>query len=456
MAAAAAPARQRRRILVTAMIVLATLLGVLAIAAVWLNRQALNTDNWATSSSQLLESPAVRTALSAYLVDQAYSAYDVPAELRRVLPPRAQPLAAPAASGLRDLAEKGVDTLLQRPRVQGLWEEANRRAHQRLMQVLDDGSGAVSTQNGTVVLDLGTLLGQAAGGIGVAQRIAAKVPPGAGQITILHSNQLATAQDAVALLRKLPLLLLALALGLYAGAVALAGGWRREALRSVGIGLLVAGAAGLLIRTLAGNAVVDALAPTAAARPAAQDVWTIASSQLGIAAQATLLYGVFVILAAWLAGPTRVAVGARTAMAPYLPDARYAFGGAALLLLLLIWWGPTPATRNPVALLVFAGLIALGVELLRREVAREHPGASTQVAAEQRRAWLARTRERMSGAVGRVQVRHHAGSAGAAEEGSRLDTLERLGRLHGTGVLDDAEFAAEKQRLLGREPGRDQ
>lgn len=423
----------------TTTVVVATLLGILTIAAVWLNRQALNTDNWATSSSQLLESAAVRSALSAYLVNQAYSAYDVPAELRKVLPPRAKPLAGPAAGGLRDIAEKGVNALLQRPRVQALWEEANRRAHARLMQVLEGGSGAVSTQNGTVVLDLGTLLANTSGGIGVGQKVAAKVPPGAGDITILHSNQLATAQDAVSILRKLPIVLLVLTLGLYAGAVALARGWRREALRSVGIGLVVAGAGALLIRGWAGNAVVSAVATTAAARPAAQDVWTIGSSQLGIAAQATILYGIFVIVAAWLAGPTRAAVAARTSAAPYLRDARYAYGAAALLLLLLIWWGPTPATRNPVALLVLAALLAFGVELLRRQTAREHPDATLEAAADRRRAWLAHARERVSS----MPRRRHT------TDDTRFDALERLGHLHDTGVLDDAEFAAEKQRLLG-------
>ena len=386
MAPAAAPARPRRRLLVTAMIVVATLLGILSIASLWLNRQALNTDNWATSSSQLLESAAVRDALSAYLVDQAYAAYDVQGEISKVLPPRAQPLAAPAAGGLRNLAEQGVDKLLQRPRVQGLWEEANRRAHQRLMQVLNGGSGAISTQNGTVVLDLGTLLSNTASGIGAGQKVASKLPPGAGQITILHSNQLATAQDAVQILRKLPIVLLILTFGLFGGAVALAAGWRREALRSVGIGFIVAGAVGLLIRSIAGNEVVNALAPTAASRPAAEDVWTIASSQLGIAAQATIFYGIVVVLAAWLAGPAGVAVRLRTWAAPYLPEARYAWGAWGLLLLLLIWWNPTPATHDPLALLVFAALLAVGIEALRRQTAREHPPpAADEPAADEER-----------------------------------------------------------------------
>lgn len=356
------------------LVVLGTLAAFLAIDAIWVNRQALNTDNWAETSSELLDSPAVRSAVAAYLVDEAYAAYDVPGELREVLPPRAKPLAGPAAGGLRDLAERGVEALLQRPRVQALWEEANRRAHQRLMAILEDGSGAVSTSGGIVTLDLGTLLQETSDGIGVGSRVADKVPPGTGTITIARSDQLETAQDAVRILRKLPIVLLVVALGLFAIAIGVAGR-RREALRLVGAGFVAAGVAALLARGAAGKEVVGAFASTSAAEPAAEDVWTIATSQLVTAATASIGYGVVIVIAAWLAGPTRAAVRARTWAAPYLRDPNYAYGAAGALLLLVIVWGPTPATRNPLALLLMAVLLAAGVELLRRQTAREHPVA---------------------------------------------------------------------------------
>ena len=45
-----------------------TMLAVLAIFAVWANRQLLNPDNWANTSTQLLEHPEIRAATSNYLV----------------------------------------------------------------------------------------------------------------------------------------------------------------------------------------------------------------------------------------------------------------------------------------------------------------------------------------------------------------------------------------------------
>jgi hypothetical protein len=46
------------------------------------------------------------------------------------------------------------------------------------------------------------------------------------------------------------------------------------------------------------------------------------------------------------------------------------------------------------------------------------------------------------------------GARTAAPEDARLDQLERLAHLHDTGVLDDAEFRAEKTRLINGDPAR--
>jgi hypothetical protein len=485
--------RPRRRALVTALVVVGTIAAFGAVLALWANRQALNTDNWADTSTKLLESPAVRTAVSGYLVDQAYTSFDVTGELRGVLPKQAKPLAGPAASGLRNLAQQGIDELLQRPAIQSLWKQANRQAHARLMDVLNGGGHGVSTQNGTVTLDLGTLLQETANGIGVGQQAAERVQPGSAQITILHSDQLKTAQDVVRALRALPVVLLAVMLLCFGAAIGLAGR-RREAVRSIGVGLIVSGIAALIARTVAGHAVVNALATTEAARPAAQDAWSIGTSQLVVAAESTIAYGVVVIVAAWLAGPTQVAVSTRRTAAPYLRDARIAYGGLAALMLIVIVWRPTPATHNAIAVLAFTALLAAGLELLRRQTAREHPNATLATAGAAQRDWFERARGSASAAVGRAQerlaqARDSAGAAasraaartsggpgpgglaqagappsaagapaaapapGAAEQAAaRIDALERLARLRDAGVLDEQEFAAEKRRLLEQPP----
>ena len=133
-----APAtRPRRRILVTTLVVVASILSLFSIMALWANRQVLNTDNWASSSSKLLESSAIRTSVATFLVDKLYANVNVQGELQQALPAQFKPLAGPAAGGLRNLAQQGVEQLLQRPRVQALWENANRAAQKQLLKLLE-------------------------------------------------------------------------------------------------------------------------------------------------------------------------------------------------------------------------------------------------------------------------------------------------------------------------------
>jgi hypothetical protein len=246
---------------------------------------------------------------------------------------------------------------------------------------------------------------------------------------VLRSDELGLAQDLVDLLKTLAWVLVGLALGLYALAIYLARGWRREALRATGIGFAFAGLTVLVVRSFAGDALTDALAKTDSVKPAIEATWSIGTSLLQEAAAATLAYGVVIVLAAWLAGPTGLAIACRRALAPYLRDPRYAYGGLAAIVLLLLAWGPTPATRKPLGALVLIALLAAGVEVLRRQTAREHPDASiTGLSLPGRGRW----------------------TRGAARGSGRLAELERLGKLRDSGVLDGAEFEREKAAILER------
>jgi putative oligomerization/nucleic acid binding protein len=426
----AAEPREHRR-LALALIVIAALLAFLSLFALWANRQLLNTDNWTDSSSKLLENDKIRTQLSIFLVDQLYANVDVAAELRKSFPKRAAPLAGPAAGGLRQVAERGVNVFLERPRVQAAWEQANRRAHKRLLDLLEDRGKALKTGNGNVTLDLQTLLAQSERLSGLSQ----KLPAGAAQITILRSDQLRFAQDIVHLLKVVAIGLVVLSLGLFALAIYLARGWRRQALRATGIGLAAAGAAGLVVRGLAGDTVVGSLAKTDSIKPALDATWSISTSLLQQAAVATLAYGVVIIFSAWLAGPTRPAVSTRGALAPWIRQPSFAYGGLAVILLLIVAWGPTPATQKVLSMLILAALLAFGLEVLRRQTAREYPDASREEQRRRLRAWFSRARLR------------RASPTPSGDD--RLEQLERLGRLHESGVIDSAEFEREKARLLG-------
>jgi hypothetical protein len=218
-----------------------------------------------------------------------------------------------------------------------------------------------------------------------------------------------------------------LALGVAALAVWLARGRRREILRSLALAFVVVGLVVLVVRGLAGTYVVDSLVATESVRPAAESAWDILTALLADGAWSVIGMGVVALLGVWLVGPSASAVGSRRALAPYLARPELAYGAAAVLLLLVIWWGPTEQTRRWEFVLLAAILLAAGLEVVRRQVAREHPDAGERPLA---------FRPRLP------SLRREAAP-------DRLVELEQLGRLRDTGVLSPEEFAAEKTRILG-------
>jgi len=358
------------------LLIVATLLTFLAIFSIWVNRQALNTDNWVDTSDQLLQNEQVQAQLSTFLTNELFENVDVKAELQQALPPRLAPLAGPAAGGLEQLVPQIVERAVGSPRFEALWNTANRTAHEALLKVLDGGGPTVSTEGGEVTLDLGTLVAQVGSQLGVGGNLASKLPPDAGQVTILESDELSAAQSAVTLVRRLPVVLALLVLALYSLAIYLAGPRRREALRGVGFGFLLAGVVALIARSVAGGYVVDSLAGGAAAHPAAESTWEIATSLLVSVAGSAIAFGLLVVAGAWIAGPTRAALTLRRWASPYIvayPARVYAAAG--VLFLALIAWAPIVAFRKPLGFLLFAILLGVGAELFRRQVVRESADA---------------------------------------------------------------------------------
>jgi hypothetical protein len=261
---------RRRRKTSFALVGVASLIAFLAVFAIWANRQFLETDTWTDTSSKLLEDPEIREQLSFFMVDALYANVDVQAELQRALPPRLQPLAGPAAAGLRELSLRLANQALQRPRVQHLWEQANRTMHATLIDVVEHGGGE------DVNLDIGTIVTELEQELGVD--VSSRIPPGATTIEVLPNDKLSAVQTALKVLRGLAVVLTLVALALFGLAIYLAEGWRRELLRSIGIAFIGIGIAVLVVRRLAGDAVVGSLASTEAVKPAITNTWSRAAT----------------------------------------------------------------------------------------------------------------------------------------------------------------------------------
>ena len=357
------------------LIVIATLVALGASLDVWVKRQALDTDNWTAVSSNMLENDQIREALSIYLVDQLYANVDVQARLEQRLPDRFDALAAPLAAALRQAAIRAADTLLGRPRVQEAWKLANRHAHELFIAVIDNKTKRLQTTNGEVVLDLRPLIAQLAQDQGLGAKIAQKLPPDAGRLVILKSKQLKTAQTAVRTIRAMSYFLGILVLALYALAAFLAGvGRRRTMIMASGFSLLLVGIALLVIRRLAGHWLVDSLTTNIDFKPATAAAWSIGTHLLRNVGINLLAYGTAIVAAAWLAGGSRPATAIRRWLAPTLREHPVVvYGVVTIGLLIFLAAGPTDASRLIPLLILFA-LAYVGVEVLRRQTAREFPG----------------------------------------------------------------------------------
>lgn len=438
MSVSTAKVEQSHRKVVALLLVVASFLTFVAIFSFWVNRQAMNTDHWVDTSSELLEREEIQTQLATFLVAQLYANVDVEAELRKALPPEASALAGPAAGGLRQLAQQVAERALTSAQVQAIWEEANRAAHEQFLAVVNGGGSVVSTDEGEVTLQLGTVVEQVGEQVGVPADLIAKLPEDAGELKVLDSEQLSTAQKVAKAIRKLPVVLTALLLLLFGGAIYLARGRRREAVRGAGFGFIAAGVLALLVREIAGNSVTGSLAQTASVEPAVQASWDVGTSLLVTVAVSAIAFGILAVIGAWLAGRTAPAVALRREAAPYFRERQAAaYGVAAAIWLALIAWAPIAAFRKPFGILLFAVLFALGTEALRRqsisEFPDEEPGRFGQRARElydrRRGPGLARDGEELPPA-------------------SQLEQLERLSSLRREGALSDDEFEDQKRRIL--------
>jgi hypothetical protein len=368
-----------RRALIWTLIVLASLIGIGSILSTWVERQMLDSASWTDASAELIEDPDVRGAVSVFLVDALYDNVDVSAGLEQRLPPDLEGLAPTLAGALRQPATEAVDRLLEGPRIQKLWVEASSDAQQRLVNVLENETGlGISTGNGVVTVDLSELVSEVGRDLGVPDGVLAKLPSDAGVFTVMSSSRLEGAQAGVNTVRVLSVWLLVVVLGLLGLAVYLARGERRETLRTVGWAFIVVGLVALVVRRLAGNYVVDALA-SPSSDDAGHRTWLIGTEILGQIGWAAIFYGVVVVLAAVLAGPLPAARTARDRIAPVLnerPGLAFAVVGSAFLLLVL--WGPTHALRTAWGILLLAALLVAGLVVLRRQTLREFPDAGAE------------------------------------------------------------------------------
>jgi len=264
----AAPSRHRvRRTFTWILLVLGALLVGIASVAVWTARTIVNEDRFTGLASHVVSDPAVISAASAYITDQAQAAVTTSGILDQ-LPPALQGAANIVSGAIFSRVEERVNDVLSSETGQQLLVGAVRVAHRQGMQLLQgDGilsSDAVSIKNGTVTLNLVPVVrqvlirlqqdGYVPSSIKIPtdanepgplqQALGNRLPPDFGQVVVYRtdaassSDLLDQAQRALVLSKRGVVLLVILALLCCVGAVLVAVD-RRKAVFRVGVAIVI-------------------------------------------------------------------------------------------------------------------------------------------------------------------------------------------------------------------------
>ena len=429
-------AGRSRRIGITLIILLASVLLFGTAADIWVKRQVLSTPKWVAASDKILADPRVQDALATYIVDQIYSNVDVQKELEDKLPDGWKGIAGPVAAGIRTPATSAVERILSSDQVKQIWHTVNEKAHQALVNVLENKTRVGSTKDGKVTLDLGEIVRIVGTDLGVPASVMDKVPASVGQITIFQSDSLALIQRAVKVVNILGPVLFVVIVALYSLAVWLARGRRRLTLRNVGWSIIIVGLLLTTLRRLTGN-YIESIIDNQQYSVAGKIIFGILSELLFDTAWLLISWGAVIVAGMLVIGPSRIAVWARRMVAPVLNADRVVFWvGAGVIYVLVLWFVPSPALRLWWSVLLLGAVGALGLEYLRRRSLAEFPDSRMEIDVDGLKASAVRTWSSVS-----ARFRHDPSNDHVAQ-------LQKLQQMHESGALTDEEFAAAKAKLL--------
>ena len=451
---------------------LTVLIGILTVVAVlttWVDRQVFDTQEWGDTSLEMLQDPDIQKAVADFAVEELYANVDVDAELKKVLPGDTKDLSGIAAGALRQVADQGAQRALSNQKVQDLWRAANEQALSSLVAILEDNSNIVSTTDGKVTLELQPLIIEIADQVGLGDQARANIPASTGQIEIVDSQELSTAQTITSVIQGTALVTAILVLLLIGLAVYLSPGYRWLSVLWVTVTLIIASVVILILQSALGSLLVPELA-SPDIEPAVQAAYDIATGLLISIAWSIIWSAVLLIVLAWLISPNKAAVSTRKFLA--VPVGRYpgAYYGVLGLIAFVFLLTAAGDLREFLVRLMIVILFGTGSWFFRRQLMLENPDADfsgisdffERSRGQVKEKWTNRPRN-----ISKSLPGFRGGDKPSAEEGdaetaimaaqpadsetSRLDRLERLASLHERGVLSDEEFAEEKARLRARE-----
>jgi hypothetical protein len=303
-----------------ALLLVAALLGGLAVVAVYLRGQVLDTTTYVQTVAPLAQDPPVRQAVSTRLADEIVTRSDVQGiatDVARRLtdegaPARVGDLVAPAVNGLRSFLQREIYDLLGTQRFQQVWEQVNRVGHDGLVTVLTGGSSELVKSSGnTVTIDLGALLNEAKSALAArGLTFVEKIPNVSIPYQLVDSAELPTIRRYAEILNGAATWLPWVALVLLLAGIVVAPNRRRGVVTAFA---MLAVVAALLLAGLAiGRAYyLDHLPEQIRSQDAAAAVIDTMTRYLVAALQTLLVASLIFVVGGWLAGPSAPAVWIR-------------------------------------------------------------------------------------------------------------------------------------------------
>jgi hypothetical protein len=308
------------------LIVLGSVLAPLSVLAVWASNEVSDTGRYVETVAPLASDPDVQAAVTDAVTRQVFTYVDVPALTTQLLdaleargvPPqladRLKALETPISNGVQGFVHDKVAEVVASPAFASAWQQANRVAHQQMVNVLSGTQGgAVSSKNGAVTINLGPFVSQVKDRL-VAQgfTVASSIPAVDASFTVFQSEGVTKAQGLYSLLNTLGVWLPVIALALLGLGVYVAANHRRAVLASglgVAGGMLVLGLGLAIVRPLYLDAVPGTLPHDAAAA-----IFDTVVRFLRTSLRAVLMAGLVVAAAAFLSGRSVTAVSTRRAL----------------------------------------------------------------------------------------------------------------------------------------------
>ena len=310
-------ARRGRWVGACAVLLLAAVLGSFAVVAVYLRSEVLDTDTYVQTVAPLGSDPTVRTAVARRLSVELVARSDVEGLAKQVAerlvsqgaPAQITDLVGPLVSGISSFLNNKINELMATPRFETAWQNINRVGHEGLVTALTGGKGqVVSSQDYTVTIDLGELLSLAKQQlVSEGLTIFGKIPDVSITYTLVDSTELPKVRTYTKLLNTVGTWLPWVALLLLLGGILIAPNRRRGVL----IGALLLGIMAALVLaavTVARTYFVDNLPASVQSPDAAAVIVTTMLRYLIASLQTLMVAALIIVVGAFLAGPSTVAV----------------------------------------------------------------------------------------------------------------------------------------------------